>query len=185
MYSNRKGGIEHDNERDRLLTAMGDFVHGLAPWDTYGTFTFEKERSIEHGWKYFHRTMTRDFPGVSFFGAVERNPDTLGLNPGCHIHALLVDLPCKRSVMWADWKKRWGNSRILPIVPREHKVEVVTKAAGEEFWSDPHYIKISDEGITVADYCAKYVCKASAWWDFRLTSWRRPSTEQANLVLLP
>lgn len=64
---------------------------------------------------------------------------------GYHIHALWAD--CKtmyRKEAWATWFERFGRARIEPVKDQRD----------------------------VANYCAKYVTKARAWWNVKL-QWHR------------
>ena len=65
---------------------------------------------------------------------------------GFHVHALWCDCKGKsRRVVWQTWFNRYGRGRIEPVNNRDD----------------------------VADYCAKYVTKESAWWDVNMLSHRR------------
>lgn len=123
---------------------MSNWVHGLAPWTVFGTFTFGWESSIDAATRAFERFMRKHAPDVSYFFAVERNPS----RDGNHIHAVLADTEgMSRRAMWDAWFKRFGRARIEPC-------------------------RSLDD---VTGYCAKYVTKEGAWWNFKLVSptlWR-------------
>jgi hypothetical protein len=60
---------------------------------------------------------------------------------GFHVHAMWDSDLAPRKATHRDWLERYGRNRIEPV--RDHQ--------------------------DVLDYCAKYVCKDGAWWDFRLS----------------
>jgi hypothetical protein len=168
MYPSRWKKPEDRSGRDRLVIEMGNWVNGLAPWKDYATLTFSKECSVFGASRKYERFMRSRLPGVSHFYAIEENPNYMGSNPGSHVHALWVDLGVKRKQVWQEWFKQYGIGRILPIEQRETLVPMRRRSytdgvAGE--WSEPFLDKATDGGMTVADYCAKYVCKDGAWWN--------------------
>jgi hypothetical protein len=62
---------------------------------------------------------------------------------GHHVHALWADCEgIRRKHIWESWHDRYGRARIEPCRSPED----------------------------VAGYCAKYVCKERAWWNYRLCS---------------
>jgi hypothetical protein len=62
---------------------------------------------------------------------------------GHHVHALWADCEAVlRRGVWERWFEKYGRARIEPVRSKDD----------------------------VTDYCGKYVCKASAWWNFKLVS---------------
>lgn len=60
---------------------------------------------------------------------------------GHHVHAIWDSAEAPRKATHKEWLKRYGRNRIEPV-----------------------------RGLqAVEDYCAKYVCKEGAWWDFHLS----------------
>lgn len=60
---------------------------------------------------------------------------------GHHVHAMWADAETvPRKHVWKEWKNRHGRNRIEPV-------------------------KSKDD---VSGYCAKYVTKEGAWWNFKL-----------------
>lgn len=60
---------------------------------------------------------------------------------GHHVHAIWDSDQAPRKATHREWLKRYGRNRIEPV-----------------------------RGLTsVENYCAKYVCKEGAWWDFKLS----------------
>jgi hypothetical protein len=155
---------------------MTAWVGSLAGWSDYATLTFAKVYSVDSAAKAYERFMRKRLPGVSYFYAVELNPDLAGNHPGSHVHALWADLGVKRRAVWAEWFKLHGINRILPIVP--HGSQAGARLA-ELLGADLHPSANSGQ-MTVAAYCAKYVCKRGAWWNVRLTPWRASAVHQAK-----
>src|ERR1039457_825664 len=100
---------------------------------------------------------------------------SMGTNPGSHVHALLGDLGVRRKPVWEEWFKLYGINRVLPIVER-HQTVMCVAVNGQPCapFPMPHH----DAGMTVADYCSKYVCKDGAWWDVKVSPWRIRSEEK-------
>jgi len=60
---------------------------------------------------------------------------------GHHIHAIWDSSAAPRKATHREWLERYGRNRIEPV-----------------------------RGLSaVENYCAKYVCKEGAWWDFHLS----------------
>lgn len=60
---------------------------------------------------------------------------------GHHVHAIWDSLEAPRKATHREWLNRYGRNRIEPV-----------------------------RGLqAVENYCAKYVCKEGAWWDFHLS----------------
>ena len=175
MYPSRWKESGDRSIRDKQVVAMANWVQSMGPWDTYATFTFARECSVDRAWPKFARFMKAKLPGVSYFGAVEKNPDVMGTNPGSHVHALLGDLGVRRKQVWEEWFKLYGINRVLPIVER-HQTVMCVAVNGQPCapFPMPHH----DAGMTVADYCSKYVCKDGAWWDVKVSPWRIRSEEK-------
>jgi hypothetical protein len=76
---------------------------------------------------------------------------------GPHIHAMWDSLGAPRIATHREWLKRYGRNRIEPV--RDFR--------------------------DVVDYCAKYVCKESAWWDFHLSRARRAAVGREIFSPLP
>ncbi len=134
-------------KRTEQKFAMQSWVQTLKPWEVFATFTWEDWRpqdcrgtSMDSGRRTFERFMRKELPSCSYFYVLEDNTgDRAGL--GCHVHALLADtVGVQRKEVWAKWWDRFGFSRIEPIKCQED----------------------------VANYCAKYVCKEAAWWNFKV-----------------
>ena len=160
-----------DKERPAVVLAWADWLRKIAPFDFYGTLTFELERSGENAFRYFRSFMGRELSSVSWFGAAERNPDLAGNNPGYHIHFVGCDAKIKRTAMYDLWHERFGNARILPIIERRVKVPHTWTTADGRVTEG--YDFDGDEGMTLNEYVSKYVLKERAFYDLSLTDWRR------------
>lgn len=100
---------------------MASWVHGLAPWEVISHLTWRDRidsRGDVHGIglmsaaKSYERFMLKHLPRVSYFYAVEENPN----REGHHVHALWGD--CRgvfRKEAWATWFKQFGRARIEPV----------------------------------------------------------------------
>lgn len=122
---------------------MADWVHSLGEWTVVAHHDWEW-RSVAQ-WsasKMYERFMAKVCPDVSYFYAVERNPtDSWDSHPGHHIHALWANCDeVFRKGVWLKWFGKYGRARIEPCRSR----------------------------ADVAGYCAKYITKSTAWWNFRL-----------------
>jgi hypothetical protein len=179
MYPSRWKDPVERSKRDALVVEMGNWVRSLATWEDYATLTFAKEYSVDGVAKRVEKFMASRLPGCSYFYAVEANPDFFGNNPGAHSHMLLNGLKVQRKQVWAEWFELYGINRILPIVGRRETVMVV---AEDGVPCVPYPRDNYDGGMTVADYCAKYVCKNGAWWNVHLQPWLM-NREPAALVL--
>ena len=72
---------------------------------------------------------------------------------GHHVHAMWDSESAPRKATHREWLKRYGRNRIEPILSK-----------GD-----------------VLKYCAKYVCKDGAWWDFKLSQSQRATIGGAGL----
>jgi len=93
-------------------TDFAGWLLTVAPWDTFGTYTYALERSVEgarRNYQWWHR---KNFPAVPTFYAIEMHPG----GHGAHIHALhrLGQSP-RRHEVWASWWPRLGRARVSPI----------------------------------------------------------------------
>lgn len=74
---------------------------------------------------------------------------------GHHVHAIWDSSEAPRKATHKDWLKRYGRNRIEPV-----------------------------RGLqSVENYCAKYVCKDGAWWDFHLSRGALAKREQKSFPL--
>ncbi len=91
--------------------------------------------------------------GVSYFYALEQNPGRDGYPCPCAVVRLQEQM--RRTEIWEKWFHRYGRARIEPVNSRDD----------------------------VADYCAKYVTKESAWWNVKLLGQRHPAFKDFKLVI--
>lgn len=122
---------------------MADWVHGMANWSVIAHHTWAwRDVGCMPAAKMFERFMEKRCPEVSYFYAIEQNPsDRFDLHPGHHVHALWANCDeVVRSGVWRQWFEKYGRARIEPCRSRED----------------------------VSGYCAKYLTKDGAWWNFRL-----------------
>ncbi len=86
--------------------------------------------------------MAKNCPELAYFYAIEQNPsDRFDPRPGHHVHALWANSDeVQRSAIWKRWFDKYGRNRIEPC-------------------------RSLDD---VSAYCAKYVTKRDAWWNFHL-----------------
>lgn len=128
---------------------FGEWVLSLEPWQAFGTFTFEREVSIQTAARCYEDCIVRHLPGVRSFYSVERHK-----SHGGHLHALLAGVSslstksgarCRLLVtdldgvdLWALWKYRYGRNAIE--IPRD--------------------------SMHTARYCAKYMTKDVALWNY-------------------
>ena len=119
---------------DRLKVAalnvqMGDWVHSLAPWQVISHMTFSWEASIESAQRCYEKFMRTEMRGVSYFYALEQNPN----RDGFHVHALWCDcLNKSRREVWQSWFKRYGRARIEPINNRDDVADYCAKYVSKE-----------------------------------------------------
>lgn len=97
-----------DQER---IEQMAKFVHELARWKVFATFTFQFSASVRSATKCFEKFVRRNVPNVSVFFAIELHPG----GHGGHVHALFDCIEFPRHWLWQEWKKRYGINRIEPI----------------------------------------------------------------------
>lgn len=91
---------------------MAAWVSGLARWEVISHLTFRWEASAPSVQRCFEKFMRTKLPGVSYFYAIERNPNRLGN----HVHCLWADAEgVQRKRVWADWLQRYGRGRIEPV----------------------------------------------------------------------
>lgn len=182
MHPSRYKQVTDRNEQDRLIVEMGDFVAAMARWDVVFHLTWEKEMYLNAAQRQVERFFQYDCPKASYFYALEQNPE----RPGFHAHGLLVGLgETRRDYIWRKWFEANGRAEIVPLGMRRNPR-----------WREPgalRWIERTDMGshpdaasVAVTDYCAKYVCKEGAWWDFKLKGRYHPKSvalEGAALVL--
>jgi hypothetical protein len=91
---------------------MAAWVFGLAPWDVMGHMTFRWEASVASSQRCFEKFMRMQLPSVSYFYAVELNPNRLG----SHVHCLMADTAgmC-RKLAWGSWFNKYGRAKIEPV----------------------------------------------------------------------
>src|SRR5208282_1463406 len=58
----------------QMNVEMGDWVHGLAPWQVISHMTFAWEASIWSAQRCYEKFMRTEMRGVSYFYALEQNP---------------------------------------------------------------------------------------------------------------
>ena len=113
----------------QLNIEMGDWVHGLAPWQVIAHLTFAWEASFDSGRRCYEKFMRTEMRGVSYFYALEQNPG----RDGCHVHALWCD--CKnqsRRDIWQKWFGRYGRARIEPVNNRDDVADYCAKYVAKE-----------------------------------------------------
>jgi len=98
------------NDKETLVREMGGFVHQLAPWSVFSTFTFRWEASRSSSVRIYDKFMKQALPSVSYFAVVETNPS----RDGNHIHALWDSLDAPRKASHRAWLERYGRNRIEP-----------------------------------------------------------------------
>jgi len=106
------GGVPPMNLSGPAIEELVEWLHSLAPWDTFATMTFAERVNLHAArlhWKHFMSDAR--FDGTSYFAAFEPNPG----RPGWHIHALLCHLRVKRREMWQQWFSAFGRNRIEPV----------------------------------------------------------------------
>jgi len=112
-----------------MVCEMGEWVHGLAPWQVIAHLTFAWEASLWSGTKAYEKFMRSELRGVSHFWALEANPG----RDGFHVHALWVDcLSLRRSLIWQKWFARYGRGRIEPVNCRQDVADYVAKYVTKE-----------------------------------------------------
>lgn len=153
-----------DEARD--VGAFGKWVQSLDDWQAFGTFTFEREVSTQTAARCFEDCIVRYLPGVRSFYSVERHKAH-----GGHLHALFAgvsSLHVKGGVrrrllvtdldgvdLWDVWKRRYGRNSIEVPMDRSH----------------------------TARYCAKYITKAAALWNYNgAGAFRKRETEIEQLA---
>ena len=108
---------------------MGDWVHGLAPWQVISHLTFSWEASIWSAARCYEKFMRKDMWGVSYFYALEQNPG----RDGYHVHALWCDCKSKsRRNVWRAWFDRYGRNRIEPVNSRDDVADYCAKYVTKE-----------------------------------------------------
>lgn len=128
---------------------FGEWVLSLEPWQAFGTFTFEREVSTQTAARCFEDCIARHLPGVRCFYSVERHRahgghlhalfagvSSLGTKSGARCRLLVTDLDGVN--LWDIWKRRYGRNAIE--IPRD--------------------------SMHTARYCAKYITKAAALWNY-------------------
>jgi hypothetical protein len=91
---------------------MAQWVHTLAPWDVILHLTFAWQSSLDSARRCFEKFMSKRYPRVSYFYALEANPS----RDGFHVHALWADAAgVFRKEVWAAWFKSYGRARIEPV----------------------------------------------------------------------
>ena len=113
----------------QLNIGMGDWVHGLAPWQVISHMTFAWEASIWSAQRCYEKFMRTEMRGVSYFYALEQNPG----RDGYHVHALWCD--CKnmrRTEIWDKWFHRYGRARIEPVNSRDDVADYCAKYVPKE-----------------------------------------------------
>lgn len=119
---------------------MGDWVHGLAPWQVISHLTFAWEASVWSAQRCYEKFMRTELRGVSYFYALEQNPG----RDGFHVHALWVDCQnrCRRDI-WREWFHRYGRNRIEPVNSRDDVADYCAKYVTKEgAWWD---VKLLDQ----------------------------------------
>lgn len=136
---------------EQKLLEMAGFVQALAEWKVFATFTFTWSASVDSARRCFERFVRRTLPNVSTFYAIELHPG----GHGGHVHCLFDRADFPRKAVWREWKKRYGINRVEPI-----------ERGPAGF-------------IAVCDYCAKYVLKDHAWWNFSLSrgAWHKRTVD--------
>jgi len=89
---------------------MSSFVHQLAPWSVFCTFTFRWEASRASSVRIYDKFMRQALPTVSYFAVVETNPS----RDGNHVHALWDSEEAPRKASHRAWLERYGRNRIEP-----------------------------------------------------------------------
>jgi hypothetical protein len=115
-----------------LHIQMGDWVHGLAPWQVISHMTFAWEASIWSAQRCYEKFMKKELWGVSYFYALEQNPS----RDGYHVHALWCDCQSKsRREIWREWFHRYGRARIEPVNSRDDVADYCAKyVTKEDLW---------------------------------------------------
>lgn len=146
-------------ERHLLKEGMIAWVSSLAPWEVTATFTFKWEASLASSVRCFVKYMQKNFPRVSYFYAIERNPG----RGGHHIHSVWGDSrDVVRSEAWEKWFERYGRARIEAVKNAGHCSRYITKSLA-----------------------AAYVTKTATenWWDVKLQFHRKVALNDGNWAL--
>jgi hypothetical protein len=113
----------------QMNMAVGDWVHGIAPWQVISHLTFKWEASMPSAMRCYEKFMRTEMWGVSYFYALEENP---GRN-GFHVHALWCDCKSKsRRSIWQKWFDRYGRGRIEPVNNRDDVADYCAKYVTKE-----------------------------------------------------
>jgi hypothetical protein len=113
----------------QLAVEMGDWVHSLTPWQVIAHMTFSWEASIDSAQRCYEKFMRTEMRGVSYFYALERNPE----RNGYHVHALWCDcLNKSRREIWQTWFARYGRARIEPVNNRDDVADYCAKYVTKE-----------------------------------------------------
>lgn len=114
----------------QMNVEMGDWVHGLAPWQVISHMTFAWEASIWSAQRCYEKFMRTEMRGVSYFYSLEQNPG----RDGYHVHALWCDCAGRsRRLCWQMWFERYGRNRIEPVKSRNDVSDYVAKYVTKEF----------------------------------------------------
>lgn len=113
------------------------WIEGLASWEIMATGTFRWQASLDSARRVFEKFMSRKYPHLSYFYALERNPG----RDGFHVHSLWADcrgLYCKEA--WHDWWVRYGRNLVDRIRNKRDSSEYAAKYlckenSGDYWWN--------------------------------------------------
>ena len=91
--------------------------------------TFAWEASIDSAQRCYEKFMRKEMRGVSYFYALEQNPN----RDGYHVRALWCDcLNKSRRDVWQAWFKRYGRARIELVNNRDDVADYRAKYVAKE-----------------------------------------------------
>jgi hypothetical protein len=140
--------------KHHFVGEFGEWVLQLAPWQAFGTFTFQFEMTTRGAANCFENQVARHLPGVRCFYSVEMHPG----GHGGHVHALFANLGEFESQL----SKK--GQRVL-----------VTEIRGVNFWKlwfdryGRNSIELPRDVGACGRYVASYMTKEAAHWNHNLT----------------
>jgi hypothetical protein len=125
------GGMSSTEEEQitRWLFAMAAPVGG---WKCFHTATFAAHGAARSEWSAMERYRRfmheRDRRKITWFAAVEPNPDRNHLNPGFHVHAMwTADGDIWRTDSFKRWANQWGINSLEVVRDKSEVQRYVSK----------------------------------------------------------
>lgn len=154
--------------KHHFVGEFGEWVLGLAPWQAFGTFTFQFQQTTAGASRCFESQAVRHLPGVGCFYSVEIHPG----GHGGHVHALFSNL---------------GEFETQPA--KKGNKLLVTRIRGVNFWKlwfdryGRNSIELPNDLGACGRYVAAYMTKESAHWNHNLSGeFHKRESEIENLV---